>query len=144
MTFNFDIPIIGGTQLQMSLDVGQILFLLGANGTGKSGLMHRLFTKAASDAHWISAHRPNWFPRGAISLSGEQRRQTGLNISGTDLQAESRWTDHYAAQRVGIAVYDLIDAENVRARRIADAADMQDFELVKVLTKVDAPIKVIN
>ncbi|MGI8500268.1 MAG: AAA family ATPase [Hassallia sp.] len=66
------------------------------------------------------------------------------NIRGGDTSLESRWKDDYAQYRTSIAIYDLIDAENVRARSIADAVDDNNIELAKTLSKKDAPIKLIN
>ena len=43
-----------------------------------------------------------------------------------------------------MAIYDLVDAENVRARGIAGAIDSNNFDLAKELRKKDAPIKIIN
>ena len=77
-------------------------------------------------------------------MSAAQRRDYENNIQNTDRNPDSRWRDDYAAQRSNIAVYDVIDAENVRARGIADAVTDDDIGLARTLAKVDAPIKVIN
>jgi ABC-type Mn2+/Zn2+ transport system ATPase subunit len=144
MSFNFSIPEPNGTQLALTLDIGQCIFVLGANGTGKSSLMHRFYSAYHATAQRISAHRQTWFSSSSVTLSPEQKRSTETNISNSDTNAQSRWKDDYAAQRANIAIYDLIDAENVRARTIAGAVDCGDIELAKTLSKKDAPIKVIN
>jgi hypothetical protein len=77
-------------------------------------------------------------------LSPEQRRITQSHIQGTDAQPDARWKDLYSEQRASIAIYNLIDAENVRARAIAGAVDDDNMELAKILSKKDAPIKIIN
>ena len=133
-----------GGALTVPLDVGQCIFVLGANGTGKSSLMHAFYTSNNAHSRRISAHRQTWFSSNALSLSPEQRRQTEQNILGTDTSAQSRWKDDYSAQRANIAIYDLIDAENVRARGIAGAVDGDNINLAKELSKKDAPIKLIN
>jgi hypothetical protein len=61
-----------------------------------------------------------------------------------DTQPKARWSDDYSAARASIAIYDLIDAENVRARSIAGAVDDNDMGLARKLSEKDAPIKVIN
>jgi hypothetical protein len=48
--------------------------------------------------------------------------------------------DQYPSQRAAIAIYELIDAENVRARGIASAVDSENIESAKQLAKIDAPI----
>jgi hypothetical protein len=57
---------------------------------------------------------------------------------------DSRWRDDYSTHRASIAIYDLLDAENVRARNITAAVDESNFDLAKTLAKKDAPIKIIN
>ena len=144
MSFNFTIPEASGTPLTVTLDIGQCIFILGANGTGKSSLMYQLYCAHQTKAQRISAHRQTWFSSSSVTLSPEQKRNTENNISSSDTNAQSRWKDDYAAQRANIAIYDLIDAENVRARKIAGAVDIGNIDLAKTLSKNDAPIKIIN
>ena len=144
MPFNLTVPESSGQLLSIPIDVGQSIFVLGANGTGKSSLMHRFYTEHRATARRISAHRQTWFNSNAVTLSPEQKRNTEHSIQNTDASHEARWKDDYAAQRANIAIYDLIDAENVRARSIATAVDGDDINLAKELSKKDAPIKIIN
>ena len=53
----------------------------------------------------------------------------------SDTNPQSRWKDDYSAQRARIAIYDLIDAENVRARAIAGAVDTDNIDLARTLGK---------
>src|SRR5882672_216929 len=144
MLFNLAIPQSGGTSLQLTVHIGESLFVLGANGTGKSSIMHHFYSTYHSNTRRISAHRQTWFASNAITLSPEQRRNTENNIQGSDNSPQARWKDDYSAQRASIAIYDLIDAENVRARAIAGAVDANNIALAKTLAKQDAPIKIIN
>lgn len=144
MAYEFSIPRTGSDPFLLSLGSGHILFVLGANGSGKSSLMHRLYISHQSCAKRISAHRQTWFPSNAVSLSPAQRRQTEVEISRLDLRAEARWQDKFSADRPSVALYDLVNAENVRARAITAAAESGDLDLVKQLAREDAPIKIIN
>lgn len=144
MSFNLTIPEPSGTALTVNIDIGQCIFILGANGTGKSSLMQKFYSAHHSMAQRISAHRQTWFTSSSVTLSPEQKRNTETNISNSDTGTESRWKDDYAAQRANIAIYDLIDAENVRARTITGAVDSGNIDLAKTLSKMDAPIKIIN
>jgi ABC-type lipoprotein export system ATPase subunit len=144
MLFTFTIPQPTGTSLTFTLDIGETLFVLGANGTGKSNLMQRFYGDHRGSAHRISAHRQTWFSSDVISMSAADKRQTEINIKNYDIEPTSRWKDNYSGARPNIAIYDLIDAENVRARGITAAVDSSDFDLAKELSKKDAPIKVIN
>ena len=144
MSFDLTIPRSVGEPLNLSANLGEPLFILGANGTGKSSLMQRLYNPHQANARRISAHRQNWFSPNSMSLSPQQKRDFESNIRSTDTSLESRWKDDYATQRASIAIYDIIDAENVRARSIAGAVDGDNIDLAKILSKQDAPIKIIN
>ncbi|MBC8031710.1 MAG: ATP-binding protein [Pyrinomonadaceae bacterium] len=144
MAFDLTIPQPSSSPLTVTVNIGETLFLLGANGAGKSNLMHLFYQRHRNNAKRISAHRQTWLSTNAITLSPEQKRSTDINIRNADTEAYSRWRDDYAPQRPSIAIYDLIDAENVRARTIAEAVDAADIDLAKTLAKNDAPIKVIN
>jgi len=144
MPFKLAIPQPTGSPISIVLDTGDILFVLGSNGSGKSNLMHRVFSEFPGETRRISAHRQNWFDSNGITLSSEQRRQAQQNILAWDVQQQSRWRDNYASYRTNIALYDIVDGENVRARSIASAIDSDDVELAKNLSRSDAPIKVIN
>jgi ABC-type Mn2+/Zn2+ transport system ATPase subunit len=144
MTFDLTIPQPSGNPLNISNSVGETLFVLGANGTGKSNLMLRFYNSHRGNVRRMSAHRQTWFDSNAINLSPEQRRNTETNIQSYDTGVESRFRDPYSTHRPNMAIYDLIDAENIRARSIAGAVDAKDIDLAKTLSKKDAPIKVIN
>ncbi len=144
VSFDLIIPRSTGEPLNITVNVGETLFILGANGTGKSSLMQRLYNPHHANARRISAHRQTWFSSNAMTLSPQQKRDYESSMRSVDISLESRWKDDYATQRASIAIYDLIDAENVRARSIADAVDGNNIDLAKTLSKEDAPIKIIN
>lgn len=144
VSFNLSIPRGNGTTLDLAVGASEVLFLLGANGTGKSSLMHRFYSLHHSNARRIAAHRQTWFSSNAVTLSPEQKRQTENQIQHRDSTPEARWKDDFGAQRASIAISDLIDAENVRARSIADAVDNGRMDFAKELSTKAAPIKIIN
>lgn len=144
MTFNISIPDLSGIPKQIVLSRGECLFIVGANGAGKSSLMHLIYQQFSTQSQRISAHRQTWFASNAVTLSPDQKRQTESQIKGNDFAPNSRWKDDYSAQRASIAIYDLIDAENVRARSIAQAFDDNDIESAKSFAAKDAPLKKIN
>ncbi|NKK80162.1 AAA family ATPase [Rhizobium leguminosarum] len=144
MSFQLSVPLSGGEPLNFTVSCGEIVFVLGANGTGKSSLLQRFYAAHHGRARRISAHRQTWFQSNAMTMSAYEKKNTESNISSTDTSPQSRWMDNYSAQRASVAIYDLIDAENVRARGIADAVDADNIELARQLAKHDAPLKVIN
>lgn len=127
MTFSLSVPLTSQGPLTFPISPGETIFALGANGSGKSSLMHHFYSQHREGVRRISAHRQTWFSSGALTLSAYQKRSAETYIQNSDRQANARWSDEYSAQRASIAVYDLIDAENVRARTIAGAVDAQDL-----------------
>lgn len=144
MTFNFSVPLMSGQSLEFTVDVGEVLYVLGANGTGKSSLLQHFYAHHRQAGRKISAHRQTWFQSNALTLSAHEKKNAETYILNDDANPHSRWKDDYSAQRASVAIYDLIDAENVRARSIAGAVDGKDMNLALELSKKDAPIKIIN
>jgi ABC-type branched-subunit amino acid transport system ATPase component len=144
VTFNLSIPHTGGTPVSLDVALGESVFVLGANGTGKSGLMQRLYATHQDNARRISAHRQTWFGSNAITLSPEDRRVTENNILSMDTEPQARWRDELSGHRASIVIYDLINAQNIRNRSIAGAVDGGDMDLAEERSKKDAPIKIIN
>lgn len=144
MPFQLNVPEPNGRKLTLSIDVGQCLFVLGANGTGKSSLMQRIYSANREVSRRISAHRQNWFASGSLTLSPHEKRNVESAVLKVDANEQSRWKDDYATHRASIALYDLIEAENIRARSITEAVDIGNFNLAEQLARIDAPLKVIN
>lgn len=141
--FELMLPLDNGTQLNTTLLAGQRLFVLGANGTGKSALIHRWHAEH-DRARRISAHRQTWFGSNSFGISYNQMRTMATDMRNSDVQPAARWQDDYAPYRPGLAIVDLIDAENARARSIAAAVDVQDEALARTLSSETAPLKTIN
>ena len=145
MPFNLSIPISNSSiPLIYDLNVGETIFILGANGVGKSSLMYHLFFAHHNFARRISAHRQTWFSSNTMNMTAENKRNTERNILNSDNTPQSRWKEDHSEQRTSMAIYDLIDAENVRARAIAGAVEQNNINLAQQLAKKDAPIKTIN
>lgn len=144
MPFDLTVPVPNRPSLSIPMDVGECVFVLGANGSGKSSLMHRFYTANSGISRRISAHRQTWLASNRIDLSPEQKRNTEQSMLAVDRDRDSRWRDELAGRRPAITIHNLIDAENERARSIADAVDGDDFDLARNLSKKYSPIKIIN
>ena len=121
---NLHIPQISGHQLPISLEASDRLFIVGANGSGKSALIqHLVSSNRGQPIKRISAHRQTWFPSGSIDLTPQSRKQFDRNITNQDVQDQSRWRDDYAQQRQSAVLFDLVAKENTRARLIARHVD---------------------
>ncbi len=144
MPFNLTIPISYGEPKTFSLNTGEHLFVLGSNGSGKSSLMAKFAIDHRARAKKISAHRQTWFPSNSLTLSPHQKRQTEQSIQANDMNITSRWRDDHSQHRAGIDIYNLIDAQNIRAREIANAVDGNNMDLATALSQLEAPISTIN
>ena len=144
MPFNISFPSQDNSTVNMQLNEGDLIFVLGANGTGKSSLMHLFASQNRGNVRKISAHRQTWMNSDALDMTPANKLQTEEHIKSQDSHAQSRYKDPYAAQRASMTIYELIDAENVRTRSIAAAVDANDEEALSKAKKIEAPITVIN
>lgn len=144
MSFNISYTLPDGQSVNIAMAAGDVLFVLGANGTGKSSLMQRFYTQSRPNNRRISAHRQTWFTSNTLDLTPAGKRSTEQNIANIDTNVQSRYMDQYAAQRASMTVFDLIDAQNVRARSIAAAVDADDLETAVARSSAEAPLAAIN
>jgi len=67
--FQLNIPTENAAPTNFILNAGESLFILGANGTGKSSLVGRLFNENQGHAKRISAHRQTWFESNTLDMT---------------------------------------------------------------------------
>ena len=114
---NWNIPQSSGPALSMSLGVGDRLFMVGANGSGKSALIQHLVSSIPSGTfRRISAHRQTWFDSGSIDFTPRSRKDFDRNYLQRELQIDSRWKDYNAQQKQSAVFFDLVAKDNAEAR----------------------------
>src|ERR1700682_1579033 len=124
MVFNFTVPLLNAAApINFDLAVGQSVFVLGGNGTEKSSLLQRFDSEHGAASRRISAHRTMWFDNDRVNMSAGDSINVRTNLHSYDKGPLSRIRDPYYAQRPNLAVYDLTDSENIRARAITAAVD---------------------
>ncbi len=143
-SFEIEFPNEAEQNVSYTLKLGEILFILGANGTGKSSLVSRIFRKHHQNAKRIAAHRQTWFTSNSLDMTPRSRDDLERNIRSHDRQEQSRFKQDHAAERTGLAIYDLIDADTMLERAIAALVRADDMAGAKEKAKTPAPIQVIN
>ena len=127
---NWEIPRISGNPnpIEITIKDGFQLFIVGANGSGKSALIQRFVSEnSGKKVKRISAHRQTWFNSGSIDFTPESRQRYETNTLALDLQYEARWKEHNPGQSLSAILFDLVAKENTRARTIARYVDNQNL-----------------
>ena len=145
-SFNFTIPLTSGESESLVLEAGNRLFIVGANGSGKSALIQHIISKT-NDKKFvrITAHRQTWFESGAIDLTPQSRRQHGQSEESLNRYENARWIDHQAGQKQQAIFFDLAANENARARatqRLIDNGERD--EAVKKSNESRSPFDQLN
>lgn len=142
--FNLSYPTRDNQQESKVIKSGEILFLIGANGKGKSTLMHLFSNQNQGHVRRITAHRQIWLNSNVLDLTPAGKAQNEQSILTSDQYDTARWRDDYATQRSQITIFDLIDAENVDARAIAGAFRADDLVTAKLLSNSQSPLAKMN
>ena len=116
---NWNIPQTSGPALPISLEAGDRLFMVGANGSGKSALIQQLVSSNPNGTiKRISAHRQTWFKSGSIDLTPRKRRDFDAQEISMESQYEALWMDQNAQVRQSAVFFDLVAKDNDEARSI--------------------------
>lgn len=110
--------------LEIIINQGDRVFVVGANGSGKSALIqHLVVALGHRRMRRLSAHRQTWFSSSTIDITPKARFDYFRNLSSYDQRDDARWMDHIAPQRLSVVLFDLIAKENERAREITSLVD---------------------
>lgn len=139
-----NIPLPDGDLLPITLSPGEVLFMMGANGTGKSSLLHRLYSDHSSIAKRISAHRRTWLASGTVDITPQQKEQQESAIQQQDRNLQSRFQDPYEGQRTSVALFDLVDSEHSIDRVIVSLLRQGETEAAKSKADEESPLQQIN
>ena len=116
---NWNIPQSSGPPLSVSLGVGDQLFMVGANGSGKSALIQQLVSSNPNmTIRRMSAHRQTWFESGSIDLTPRSRKDFDEQSIHIESQYEALWRDQYAQQKQSAVFFDLVAKDNAEARSL--------------------------
>ncbi len=143
---SLEIPRISDSPLELTLGPGDRVFLVGANGSGKSALVQHIIAKRPGHIiERIPAHRRTWFHSDSVDITASARSSYATNDFHQDMEDQARWTDIYAQERLSSILFDLVDVENRRARAISHYVDNNDFKNAKQASAAGAsPLRAIN
>ncbi len=140
------IPKISGEPLIIPVEVGEQLYVIGANGTGKSALFqHWVSSMDVSAVKRIAAHRQTWLPSGNLDFTAQSRKQFEQNRMHWDSQQNARWMEQSPAERQSAVLFDLVAKDNTRYRVIGQYIDDKNpTEATKFAGKSMSPFKQLN
>ncbi len=123
------IPTTSGESLAISIETGEQLYVVGANGTGKSALFQHWITSVGGpNIKRIAAHRQTWLQSGSLDFTAYSRKEFEENWMGWDRRDDARWMDHNPSQKQSAVLFDLVANENARAREITRLVDNKYFD----------------
>ena len=127
---------------------GDRLFIVGANGSGKSALIQRFVMENSRNSNkvkWITAHRQTWFDSGGTDFTPERRHQHEEQTLGYYLTNAARWRDLRSQEDLSAILFDLVAKENSRARAITRFVDNDECaEARKISVELSSPFDQIN
>lgn len=141
--FLLPIPKSEGGLFSFTLNKGEMLFVLGANGTGKSSLISHV-AKVNGNVVRISAHRQTWFSSNTPDLTPSSRENLESTFRAHSGNDEARYRDIAGVQRPSVIMSKLIDSETMRNTeivRLMRAGNQEDAE--RKLNEF-APMQFIN
>ena len=132
-------------ELSIDMSPGDVLFVLGANGTGKSGLIQHLYKEHRDKAIRITAHRQTWMGSSRVEISPSTKKEQENQLRKEDTFSRARWQDFYAGARYQMSLLNLIQARHARntaAIRAYRDGKMEDLE--ELGSEKGDPVSILN
>jgi len=137
------VPALDGKDINIELACGETMYVLGANGTGKSSLMHNFYLTNQDKAHRITGHRLTWLQNEETTLS-QPKQQLEINRRNHDRHNNAIWKDDSAFNRNLLSLNKLITSENNHNRLIATELKFGDSENASLKALEESAIDTIN
>ena len=144
---NWEIPRISGNPLPITLKKGDQLFIVGANGSGKSALIqHFASTHPHIPIKRIIAHRQIWFDSGGLKFNPQSRSAYAQRVEPYNASPNARWIDSWGAEVLSVSLFDLAEKENADAHHIRNCVNtMNDLQKIKEINaNLSSPFAQIN
>lgn len=135
------IPRLSDNPLYIPVEAGEQIFIVGANGSGKSALIQHFVTSPGiSQFRRIAAHRQTWFHSGNLDYTARRRKEFETNSRSWDSQIDARWIDHGPEEKQSAVLYDLVSKDNTRYRIIGQHIDEKNLDEAVEFATMSAPL----
>ena len=143
---HWEIPRISDAPIQLTVNNGDQLFIVGANGSGKSSLMQRLTVDAGDKKiKRITAHRQTWFDSGNIDFTPAARQEYDRETPRYNTLSEALWRDLRAESNLSALLFDLVAKDNAINESIAQhIRNKDDNQAYEESDKSPSPFNQIN
>ena len=141
---HWSIPRPVGDALAVDLQAGQQIYVVGANGSGKSALLQHLATSADGKIRRIFAHRQTWLNSGGLTFTPHRRLRFERERLNYDMSQDSLWRDHTGSQSHEAVLFDLVAAENKRARSITQLVENRNIKCAQKAAEAASPFARLN
>ena len=141
----WSIPQPSGHPLAVELEAGKQIFVVGPNGSGKSALLQHLAAASGEGKiRRIFAHRQTWLNSGSLTFTPDSRRKFERDRHSYETAQDSLWIDHTGAETHAAVLFDLVAAENKRARSIAKYVENSKIKCAKKAANAASPFTRLN
>lgn len=138
------VPTIGGSALDVHVEKSRALYVLGANGTGKSTLLFR-WAQSQKSLSLIAGNRDIIFDQPTISLTAQQAMQQGKSAIGNYRQPEARAkrSSHNNAGWLSALLFNLKARQDYGNEQYVEA-DLAGHDDLKAELIKKIPLKLVN
>jgi energy-coupling factor transporter ATP-binding protein EcfA2/uncharacterized Ntn-hydrolase superfamily protein len=132
----WSIPISDGSILELEARAGQVITVVGANGSGKSALSTWMAQNTSCALRRVLAQRTLSFSGSGPSVNASERQSHTEQVAYYDKAGQSRWFDAMAGPRMNFALFDLLGSIQLEHQRVADLLYDDGMSSHEVLTTV--------
>ena len=131
-SFRVQVPRVGGDNFTLDMLIGQTIFVLGSNGSGKSGLLHYLYRHTVNHAKWIRAHRPSCLSSNFPATTAAELHMASQSYSAQQQEKDARYRTHHDSFYGNEALMGLISRQNSDARATHEAVRRGDRDEINL------------
>ncbi|ENW5051060.1 AAA family ATPase [Salmonella enterica] len=104
----FSFPAIDGSSVSLEINSGDVIFVVGANGTGKSTLLNKIYIEHGDkESIYILAHRKNSFDNDIIDFSNSDFKNAIDSVFHDSRNTKSRYRVSYDHYRTALPIVKL-------------------------------------